>query len=237
MHRFYFVLPLLLCSLAGCSTAPLSQEVTAKDLLTVGNHAGLVAHYKLELAKQPDSTEVMLSLAQSYYDYGDVESADFYVKQLKSLVAKQPELYFLSGNIASDSGLFELAVSEYKSAISKGYKGSELYINSGIALTNAGHYQAALEAFNQARLMGHDDITVKNNLAVLYLAQGEFLQAVELLTPVYRQHPDEKRLGFNLAISLFKVGDYREAHRLLSEDYSDEQISALFYSLREEEES
>ncbi|MBW8183271.1 tetratricopeptide repeat protein [Shewanella nanhaiensis] len=237
MFRYHIIPLLLLLNMTGCSTTPVSPQVSAQDLIAVGNHAGLIQHYKRELAKKPDSIKVMLKLAQSYYDNGDVESASFYVEQLKKQNLQQPSLYFLSGNIAADSGLFELAVSDYQTAVANGYQGSQLYINSGIALTNSGQYQAALEAFNQARLMGHDDITVKNNLAVLYLAQGEYLRAVELLTPVYRQHTDEKKLAFNLAISLFKVGDYREAHRLLSDDYSDEQISALFHSLRQGEQS
>lgn len=209
----------------------MATAVTEKDLIAVGNHAGLIRFYKDELIKEPNSKVIMLKLAQSYYDYGDSESTSFYVEQLKKEGAREPELYLLSGNIAADIGLFEQAETDYKTSIEKGYHGTELYIKSGIALTNMKQYIQAEDAFNQARLKGHDDITVKNNLAVLYLAKGEYLRAVELLTPVFRQHSDEKKLAFNLAISLFKVGDYREAHRLLSDDFSDEQISALFNSL------
>lgn len=233
MNRCYVISILLLLSLVGCSTVSTSQRVTAEDLQLVGNHAGLIQHYKLELSKKPDSAAVMLNLAQAYYDFGDVESASFYVEQLETQGAKQAGLYFLAGRIAADLEQFEQAILHYKEAQSKGYQGADLFINLGIALTNSGQYKAAKAAFNQARLKGHDDITVKNNLAVLYLAQGQYLQAVTLLTPINEQYPDEKKLAFNLAISLFKVGDYRQAHRLLSDDYSDEQILALFHSLRQ----
>lgn len=232
MSKCYLIPILLLSLLVGCTTTPEPHKVSVQELVTVGNHAGLIQHYKAELAKAPDSPTVMLNLAQAYYDNRDVESAHFYVEQLKSHHDHQPSLYFLSGSIAADSGKFDVAISEFRKAKSLGYLGSSLFIKLGIALTNSGRYKEAEAEFNQARLKGHDDIAVKNNLAVLYLAQGQYLQAVELLMPIYRQHPDEKKLAFNLAISLFKAGDYREAHRLLADDYSAEQVAALFYSLR-----
>ncbi|MPY26139.1 tetratricopeptide repeat protein [Shewanella psychropiezotolerans] len=237
MRKYYFIPILLLSLLVGCTTTPEPHQVTVKELVAVGNHEGLIQHYKAELVKTPDSSAVMLNLAQAYYDNRDVESAHFYVEQLKSQQAHQPSLYFLSGSIAADSSQFDMAISEFRKAESLGYPDSSLFIKLGIALTNSGRYKEAEVEFNQARLKGHDDIAVKNNLAVLYLAQGQYLQAVELLTPIYRQHPDEKKLAFNLAISLFKVGNYREAHRLLADDYSAEQVSALFYSLRRGEDN
>ena len=128
MCRFYIISFLLLFSITACSSNQTVLTVTEKDLIAVGNHAGLIRLYKDELIKEPNSTVIMLKVAQSYYDDGDSESASFYVEQLKKEGAREPELYLLSGNIAADAGLFEQAKNDYKTSEAKGYHGSELYI-------------------------------------------------------------------------------------------------------------
>lgn len=231
MRFFKAILLLISLTLLGCASnsSPSTNDGYAdiESLKRIGNHEGLVAAYKRELAQAQNDVNVMQSLAQAYFDSGDVESARFYAEYLMEKDIENMGLFQLRGEIYHHDGLDDLAVASFRRSIEIGNESSDVQMMMGISYCMLGRYSLAEEAFNKARIKGYDDIAVKNNLAMVKFAENEYSEVVKILSPVYNRNPANRKVRANLAIAFIKLGDMRSAEKLLGEDYSQRELQQM----------
>ncbi|TKB58473.1 tetratricopeptide repeat protein [Ferrimonas aestuarii] len=225
------ILPLLL---TGCAStqAPKSSEVTR--LIKAQNHQGLADYYQQQLQQHPDDPQILLALAQSFYDAGDLESSEFYLNHLHRIDAEPTaQSLLLLGKLLNRKQDYAAGIDALQRALALGQNSGDLWLQLGMAYTQTAQFEPAVEAFNQARLLGSDPLMVKNNLAMVEMAQGHYQQAAKLLEPLYEQHPDNPQVQANLALAWAKSGELSRAHRLLRQLYPDTELSGVLTQLQQ----
>lgn len=228
--RFILILSLLL-GLVGCASTPEKMNPTIANLEKVGNYQGIVNLYRQQLASKPTNSKIMLKLADAYCHLGDIESAMFYISQLKKPHQHTGEYYFVAANIDMAAENYQSAITHYKQAITHHYKKPDIHINQGIAYGYLKNYTQASAAFNRARLHGYDECIIKNNLATLKIAQNKNQEAADLLLPIYLHNTKNKTVAFNLAIALVRTGHELQAKEILAAHYSKEEAIQLIHAL------
>ncbi|MEZ9564309.1 tetratricopeptide repeat protein [Vibrio artabrorum] len=221
---------LTLSVLAGCESTPAQQRLEPDDVASmekVKNYDGLISHYKSELKKGSQDTEIKEKLAWAYFYKGDLESANFYVQYLKKEGVENSNLYQLEGQVFDAKNDTENAISSYKASIKVGNQTGQIHVLLGVAYTKAGRYKEAYQELDKARLRGFDDIAIKNNIAMIHMAKGEFDQAIETLVPILKQDPGNKIVKANLAVALMKTHKVESAKKLLKGDFSDQELQSI----------
>lgn len=229
------VLSLIYVCLAGCQSTPDSDITSLQNMQKLGNHQGVIKHYRQHLEMVPNDYHVMEALAHAYYQEGDIESTCFYTRYLIDHDYSNDKVAFLMGRVAADMGNDEEALSHYFDALELGNTGAQIHNLIGISYSKLEHFKKATTAFNQARLHGYDELTIKNNLAVVYLAQSDYHSVVTILAPLVDKLPENKTVHANLALALSKLGRYEDARTLLQTDYSDEDIHNILYQVGRKE--
>lgn len=110
------------------------------------NYFDAIAHYKKILNINPFSLEAIQQLGWSYYRNGDINNAEKYARKALSIVEYDGS-YNLLASIYSSKGYSDLAVENYKKAISL----SDIELNKVAYLANMAKAYTELRDFQNAR--------------------------------------------------------------------------------------
>jgi tetratricopeptide (TPR) repeat protein len=116
-----------------------------------GKHADAIEKFKLALGKDPEQTNIMGNMAESYRKLDKFnEALDIYQKAI-AIKADDPGLYTNMGVVLNKLGKTTESQEAFKKAASLNPGGSaESYYNLGVTMFNSGKTTEAIEPFKQA---------------------------------------------------------------------------------------
>ncbi|WP_281545452.1 tetratricopeptide repeat protein [Grimontia sp. SpTr1] len=213
------------------TTADANQALEEKVMLQAGNHQGLIAHYKQQLASHPDA-ETRLRLAQTYQHTGDAESALFHLDLLPASWQEKPSVNLLRAKSLYSLSRFSDALLAINQSLKQDLNNGEAHNLKGLLHGETLQLDEARHAFLQARALMHDDISVLNNLAVLDIMTGDYQLATQRLWPLYQNGSRDESVVANLAFALANAQD-AERFILMFPQHPPQYQRELYFALQQ----
>lgn len=129
---------------------------------------------------------------------------------LVQLDPRNPDYYFLRGNLHFDSRQYDLALSDYSRAIEI-HPTFNLYYNRGLSYGNLQQYAKAVEDYEKAILFNAKDPNVYYYRGNSYLVLGERKKAISDFNKAIALKPDFAEAYYNRAILYRVMGQNRKA--------------------------
>ncbi|MFM2483651.1 tetratricopeptide repeat protein [Celerinatantimonas yamalensis] len=183
---------------------PLTTSQKVELMEKAQNYPGLVTYYKHQL-EQDDSQSVRLSLAKTYYESGDINSALFQLSYLKAHTQPNAKINYLMAQCFYYQKDYTKALREVNIAIVLDPKDAKNYNLQGVISASLDDFISARRAFEKARSLFYSDAIVLNNLAMVDIYQNQYQRAIDLLMPMYKNGQADKKIRANLLIALAKV--------------------------------
>ncbi len=235
-----FLLLAVLC-LSGCASGPSNKQAEAEQvsaesketvLRSTGNREQLITFYKQQLQKE-SSTAMRIKLILIYLEAGDMESAEFHLKEVDSDEQYASEIVFLRARVAYLSGDYKQAYQYAQTALSLSSSYPEAENLMGLIQAERGKLQSAREHFLNARRHYYDDTIIKNNLAVIDLIEENYQSVISRLQPLYLRDEADEKVMANLVIAYARLGQYQAVKQILKkQSYNDEQIQSIYLTLK-----
>lgn len=193
------VLLLALGTMSGCldgvGVGSNSELEKAKKLIGEGHYEAALMRLNQILAESPKDPEVHLNLAWLYLYTNDPEHAKLELRRVEELAPGSAEIYHLRGALLSYDAQhdpendqkaqeqLELAVANFKKALSKNPRNSQTYFDLAIALNALNRSQEALVVLNKGfDYIPKSDLETQVNFQIAscsaYINLGQFEEAI-----------------------------------------------------------
>ncbi len=133
-----------------------------------------------------------IEIAETYINYSDFDKAEEALKNVSIYYVDQSYLNFLRGFVYQSTGRIELAIEEYKKAISLNKNREDYYNSLAICLVNLNKYKEASYILEEGIENNNTSYNLKYNLGVIYVNLNKLEEARELLKEAYAIKPSEE---------------------------------------------
>lgn len=134
----------------GQTDESLSMKNYGDNFIRQGNYPMAIEHYRRSLEIKPDNPQVMANLAMAYHRAGYSDKGLALLEKALTLKSTKPELICYDlGDIYSDMGQNEKAISYYLKAVDSEIGQDLLYYKLGTLYYKTGHFERARLAFEK----------------------------------------------------------------------------------------
>ncbi len=200
--------------------------------LQAGNDDPMSAIKTLKNARShhPNSGAVTVSLANAYFQAGNLDRAAQLYGEAKSLNGALANATMGLGNVALTQGDTTGARMHYQDAIAADPNNPDPRVNLGTLLIRQGQYEEAVEVFRKALDLNPTDLALYLNLSVLYYHTEQYTEALEYCRAILEREPtliEAQRLIGDIAIATSKLDLAVEAYGSALELSNDDPASLL----------
>jgi tetratricopeptide (TPR) repeat protein len=181
-----------------------------KDL---GDKAAGVEHFKIMMAKFPDSVWIHVLLGDAHFAISEDEDAR---REYLTAVKLMPDLFepnFRLAYMAFEAGEDSSAVDYYRRALAVKPRHTEANIYLGEALRREGHLQEAAEQLRRAIQLDPKAALAYDSLAKALADAGRLTEAVDALNQAEKEFPDNSSFPAMRARFLNRLGRTEEANQ------------------------
>jgi len=181
------------------------------------NHDSAKAEEQFKLAQDidPNSEEVVLSLARLYSEQGDFQKA---AKALSDVPAddRSERMDFALAGLYDELKKPKEAVEAYKAVLEQNPDNADAKRGLARALTDAGQMDAAAKIYSQ--MLGSDpqDAQAMIHQADIQRQQGHYEEALATLKKAAALAPDDLQLEYNEALCYDALARYDDAEKMLN---------------------
>ena len=181
------------------------------------NHDSAKAEEQFKLAQEidPNSEEVVLSLARLYSEQGDFEKA---AKALSDVPAddRSERMDFALAGLYDELKKPKEAVEAYKAVLEQNPDNADAKRGLARALTDAGQMDAAAKVYSQMLGTDPQDAQAMIHQADIQRQQGHYEEALATLKKAAALAPDDLQLEYNEALCYDALARYDDAENLLN---------------------
>jgi tetratricopeptide (TPR) repeat protein len=121
--------------------------------------------------------------------------------------SKVPIAHYNLGFVYKNQGLLDMAIEQYRMAISIKKDYAEAYNNLGIVYKNQGLLDMAIEQYRMALSIKSDYAEAHNNLGIAYSHKRLYDMAIEQYRIALSMKPDDAEAHFNLGLAYLNKGN------------------------------
>ncbi|ABF39915.1 Tetratricopeptide repeat protein [Candidatus Koribacter versatilis Ellin345] len=169
------------------------RNLMGKILFMQGDFEGASTELQAALSITPDF-DVAYSLALAYLQLKKLPQVTPLVDEMKASMAKSPELYMLLGQAYRQTGYYDQAVSEFKTALALDAARPRLHNLLGttyVALGGKQNYELARAEFQQELAKNPKDYSSHYYLGLIELEDGQYAKAEAALKTAHALAPDD----------------------------------------------
>ena len=152
---------------------------------------------QIKHSEQPQNINSYLKMGKSYFQKGSIDTAESYLKMVKSINDTISETYNLLGQIQLKRGKFVL-----------------IPIEAILSLLRLDHHSRAIRYFNRALKLQPDYTEVKYFLGIAYLGKGG-INNLNKAEEIFSNLKDYKDSFYQLACIYLNEEDYKQASKIL----------------------
>jgi tetratricopeptide (TPR) repeat protein len=159
----------------------------------------------------PANLRGLMGVAETYLRQNKTDQA---IQMLQAEVAKTPtrsDLHLALGTVGQIAGRWDMAISEFQTALSSSAKGSkaqgEMYFRIGETQRRKGDLNAAIVSLQAARQTLPDDGRVLGTLALVLDGAGRWPEAKQVYQATTKLYPNEPFVLNNLAFGMAEHGE------------------------------
>jgi tetratricopeptide (TPR) repeat protein len=167
----------------------------------------------LEKGKEMHPTKTQLDEVMQFYSLGQMDKAQVAVQNLINNFPNESLLFNISGACYSETGQTELAIENFKRAISFKIDYAEAQYNLGVAYQKNNQLDSATEYYELAINSQHAYPTAHNNLGIIYLTKGHFDIAVKCFEWAIAYSPNYAEAHNNLGSALQELKQFENAKK------------------------
>ena len=182
----------------------------------------------------PFSPEIKLKHAQILLQQGNTEPALQLLQMVESSALSNPELFFLKGIAATQTGDMESALYYFEKCehISYGEDRVLYWMNIAAGLIGMEAYAQALPFIEKALLEASDDLELINDAAFCYERLGMLKKSIELYECYVKQDPYNAGAWYNLGTVYARQHEYAQAAQAFQFSITlDEKNTSAYYNL------
>ena len=167
----------------------------------------------LDQTTEASPPQKQLDEVMQFYSLGHMDKAQIAVQNLIKIFPNEPLLFNISGACYSETGPTELAIENFKKAISIKIDYAEAQYNLGVAYQKTNQLDSAAEYYELAINSQHAYPTAHNNLGIIFLRKGQIDFAVKCFEWAIAYSPNYAEAHNNLGSAFQELGQFEKAKK------------------------
>ncbi len=193
---------------------------------------GAAAHFRGELALQPELAEAHAGLGDALKAMGEREQAIASYRRAIELAPNVAALHNVLGLALQERGDVDAAIACFRQALSLDPHHAGAHVNLGVARHSEGDDEAALAHFRKALATDPGHVAALHNMGSICLGLGDLDEAMSCYQRALLQRPDYADAHLNLGTALHALGRIEPARASLQRAIELAQSAALARSAR-----